>query len=74
MATDVTNQMKYEPVSDEELLSITQCVCGKEFKPWEFTVSVYRDNPSTCPHCGRTFTFSVKVTIYQENDDGDLIT
>lgn len=49
--------------NDDELLPITQCVCGAKFKLWEFVISIYKDSPSYCPHCGRALVFELHIQI-----------
>jgi len=50
---------------DGELVWLSQCKCGAEFKPWDFILTIYEDDPRQCPECGRMLYFSVKVTIHE---------
>ena len=61
---DVTAFMSFGE-NDEESLPINKCACGACFGWWEFVLNVYHDTPRQCPHCGRRFYFSNKITIYE---------
>lgn len=65
--TDVTKQVRFGG-NDDELLPITQCVCGAKFKPWEFMIGVYKDDPYKCPTCGAKLYFSWDITVYEIED------
>lgn len=65
---DVSNQMDWN-LPDDEFLPVTKCVCGTKFPVWSFSVSIYDDNPKTCPICGRKFFFSNSIRIYEVIDD-----
>ena len=45
---------------DEEIVSLTKCVCGATFHLWGwddgFLVSIYPESPYECPKCGRKIT------------------
>ena len=62
--TDVTDQVGIEGLPDEELLSVTRCICGKEFGVWEFYISIYPDDPYRCPSCGHSFYYTNHVSVY----------
>ncbi len=49
---------------DDEMLPITKCLCGATFKAWEMNVSVYRDDPTTMPCCGRRVYWSQQITLH----------
>lgn len=70
MDKDVTDLMSIGTI-DDELLSIAKCICGKEFYFFEFYISIHRDTPYSCPHCGRKFYFKTNTRIY-EVDNGPL--
>ena len=61
---DVTSQMDFDN-PDDELLPITRCICGKEYGYWEFSISVYQENPYECDECSRKFYFRNSITIYE---------
>jgi len=67
---DVTDQVRFDG-NDDELLPITQCVCGAKFEPWTFMIGVYDDEPYACPKCGAKLCFSWSVTVYQIEDEGE---
>ncbi len=60
---DVTDQVVFLG-NDGELLPIIKCVCGKEFPPWNFAISIYEDNPNDCPNCGRKLFFRNRISVY----------
>ena len=66
--TDVTDQVGIEGLPDEELLSVTRCICGKEFGIWEFFISIYPNDPYRCPACGRAFYFANRIGVYEVSD------
>ncbi len=41
---------------DDEHLPI-QCVCGHGEMAWDFFISIYEDDPTPCPACGREYFF-----------------
>jgi len=61
--TNVTPYFRYGDI-DGELLPITRCICGAEWKPWSGMVLDWND-PTECPECGRKFTWSTSITIYE---------
>lgn len=64
MNKDVTNQIEFGE-SDGESLFITKCVCGEEFGTWDFIISIYDDDPYSCPKCGRKFFWRQLVTVFE---------
>lgn len=66
--TDVTNQVRFEG-NDDELLPITQCVCGAKFEPWTFMIGIYKDDPYSCPKCGAKLYFSWSTTVYKIEEE-----
>ena len=65
---DVTKQVRFEG-NDDELLPITQCVCGAKFNPWEFIIGIYKDDPYKCPMCGAKLYFTWDITVYEIEDE-----
>lgn len=65
---DVTEQMRFENPDDEHL-PIIKCVCGYNFEPWHFIISIYDEFPSECPVCERKFFFRNAIRIYQVVDE-----
>lgn len=70
MTTDVTDLVSFQN-NDDELLPLTLCVCGATFKPWDFTLGIYPDSPSTCDHCGRAFIFTFEIHVYEVDPPPD---
>lgn len=64
MEIDATKDMSFGN-SDDEFLPITKCKCGKTFNYWEFSISIYKENPTECPNCKRKFYFKSSVTILE---------
>lgn len=50
---------------DGELLSISKCVCGKEFDYWEQALGIYPEHPTVCPGCGRMFYFRNEIKVFE---------
>lgn len=69
MKTDVTSIVDFQN-NDDESLPLTKCVCGQTFKPWEFIISIYEDDPSICPNCGRKLFFKLGIQVFSVDDDG----
>ena len=69
---DVTEQVKFGD-DDDKYLSLTQCVCGRVFRPWIAILSIYRDCAVwQCPECGRELYFRSTIRVYEVNDaDGE---
>ncbi len=61
---NVTGEVDFQN-NDDEALPITRCICGTEFDPWEFIISIYDDNPSECPVCGAKLFFRINTNVYQ---------
>ena len=61
---DVTELVRIGSV-DDEFLSIGKCVCGAEFKGWDWTISIYREDAYECPKCGRKFYFQQTVRVFE---------
>jgi len=63
---DVTASVDFEN-NDDECLPLTRCVCGKNFRAWDFIVSIYGDPElvNRCPRCGRGYIFTNEIRIYQ---------
>ena len=64
---DVTELVRIGSV-DDEFLSIGKCVCGAEFKGWDWTISIYRDHAYECPKCGRKLYFAMSVRVFEVVD------
>ncbi len=65
---DVTNKVSFGDV-DAELLPLTKCVCNRTFDLWDVTLSIYNDDLTKCPSCGRKFYFINKITVYEVVDE-----
>ena len=64
MDKDITDKIEFLN-NDDEVLSITKCVCGHEYEPWCFYIDIYRDIATTCDHCGRKMYFKNTITVYE---------
>ena len=64
---DVTELVRTGSV-DDEFMSIGKCVCGEEFKPWNFSISIYRKDAHECPKCGRKLYFQQTVRVFEVVD------
>ena|SRR3989304_5387795 len=64
---DVTDLVKRGYV-DDECMPIEKCVCGAEFKGWDWTISIYRDRANKCPACGRKLYFRQSVSVFEVVD------
>ena len=64
MNKDITTQVDFDN-PDDELLPLTKCVCGQKFESWEFTISIYDKNPTTCPSCKRGLFFRQAIRVYE---------
>lgn len=68
---DVTELIDFSSSNiDGELLPVRRCVCGQEFSYWEFVISIYRDNPYSCPECNRKFYFISNIRVFEVMDEG----
>lgn len=61
---DVTKDLDWNN-PDDECLPVTKCVCGAEFSPWKFFISIYDDTPYACPKCGSKFFWRSSIKIFQ---------
>lgn len=50
---------------DDELLPLRRCACGREYPPWEMTLSIYSDSPTEMPCCGRRLYFRQDIEIVE---------
>jgi DNA-directed RNA polymerase subunit RPC12/RpoP len=64
---DVTGKVEYG-LNDDECLPLLKCVCGKEFKSWDFVLPVYSDDPAECPDCGAKLFFQLSIKVFQIKD------
>jgi DNA-directed RNA polymerase subunit RPC12/RpoP len=64
---DVTEIVDFVAVqnTDDDIIPITMCVCGKRFEPNQFSISMYEKNPYECPECGAKLFFGNAVRVYQ---------
>jgi DNA-directed RNA polymerase subunit RPC12/RpoP len=60
---DITDKVSFREV-DGESLNFIQCACGHKFKDWNFCLSIYEEDPATCPNCGRKMFFRIAVCVY----------
>ena len=68
MDKDITEHIMYD-WSDGEALPILRCICGQTFAYWEHYISIYRDNATECPSCGRRLYWQPSITIYEVVED-----
>jgi hypothetical protein len=61
---NVTKEVEFEN-NDDECLPITKCACGAKFPAWHFYISIYDDDPTICPVCGRKFYFRNAIQVYE---------
>lgn len=64
MNIDVTSKVDFQN-NDDESLPLTQCVCGQKFKPWDFIIHIYEDDPKICPNCGRKLFFRNQIHVFE---------
>lgn len=63
---DVTQHVDFDTGKiDGELMPLLKCVCGATFPPYTVNLSIYEDDPTECPKCGREFYFTMDVRILQ---------
>ncbi|MEE9356490.1 MAG: hypothetical protein V3U75_12945 [Methylococcaceae bacterium] len=62
--TDITTSVSFGN-NDDEHLPITKCICGKEFGLWDLSISIYEDEPTPCPGCGRKLIFANEIKVYE---------
>jgi hypothetical protein len=65
---DVTDLVWFSN-NDDELLPITQCVCGAKYVTWDFVISIYPEDAYECPACHRKLYFSLGITVYEVEED-----
>lgn len=61
---NVTKLVSFEN-PDDEVLPLTKCICGYEFYPWEYIISIYKDDPKKCKYCGAKLYFANSIQVYQ---------
>jgi len=61
---DITSQVHIYGY-DEEIATLTKCACEQSFEPWEFNLSIYRDDPKECPSCHRKLYCSICVKVHE---------
>jgi DNA-directed RNA polymerase subunit RPC12/RpoP len=61
---DVTDLVSFGN-NDDECLPVNKCVCGHEFRSWDFIISIYEDDPYMCRFCGAKLFFENGIRIYQ---------
>ena len=64
MDKDITNLVEIDN-KDNECIHLLKCVCGQEYKAWDFTISIYRDDPRECAICYRQLYYSIEVKVYE---------
>ena len=60
-----TKKVSFQGDIDGELLPI-KCECGYGGY-WDFAISIYPDDPYSCPKCGREYYFKNAITIFVNN-------
>ncbi len=48
---------------DDEYLPIRRCACGALFDSWSMFISVYKDDPTEMPCCGRRVYFRQTIDV-----------
>ena len=61
---DRTNDVDFGS-SDDELLEIRKCVCGRQYPYWEFVIGIYEWEASVCASCGRKLFFKATIRVYE---------
>ena len=64
---DITFLVDFQ-LNDDELLPLTKCACGINFRPWDLVIGIERDHPTECPHCKRKLYFNVSIRVYEVFD------
>jgi len=61
---DVTASVK---VGDYEggIVPLERCVCGREFRSFDFNLWEGVDNPEPCPDCGRRFHYQIEIKVFE---------
>jgi DNA-directed RNA polymerase subunit RPC12/RpoP len=67
---DITDKVEFlNP--DDESLPLTKCACGVVFTPWDFDISVYEDDLTACPNCGRKMFFESNIRVFELIEGGE---
>lgn len=66
--TDVTNKVKMG-ANDGYYAPVLECVCGKTFGRWDFTIDQDAVEQYSCPKCGAKLFFRVQLVVYQVEED-----
>ena len=65
---DVTELVDFG-LNDDDVLPLLRCVCGANFDPWHFIISVGGDGSGnyvhSCPVCGRKLYFTVSIKVFE---------
>jgi DNA-directed RNA polymerase subunit RPC12/RpoP len=61
---NVTDKVDFD-WADGESLPITKCVCGAEFKTWDFHISIYQEDATKCPKCSRKLFWKPFVQVWE---------
>jgi hypothetical protein len=64
MAKDITDLVTIG-ASDGDTVPLYRCVCGKEYAPWDFTLSSDEDRPRKCRACGRRMYIEVVIRVFE---------
>ena len=64
MDKDITNLVEIDN-NDNEFVPLLKCVCGQQYKAWDFTISIYRDDPAECAICHRKLYCRIGVKVYE---------
>ena len=65
---NVTSKVSFGD-NDANQLPLTECVCGYRFELWEFNLRSDRDDPVTCPQCGRELYFELSIQVFERRVD-----
>lgn len=67
--TDVTDQVGFGYV-DDEMMPLHRCVCGEVWAAWNGPIlSIYKDQCTACPACGRKFYFKQSIQVMMMVED-----
>lgn len=69
--TDVTSKIITLGDNDGGYLPIHQCVCGEKFGYWNFVINTDSNDPNECPKCGAKLYFTIKINVYQVEDENE---
>lgn len=64
--TDITTQVTIHSCEDE-IASISKCICGATFQPWAFVITK-RNQPRACPECGKKLYCLIEVKVFEVKD------